>query len=214
MELSNKALAVLLLAAMVVSLGGTIISLNKMNQVEYVGYATSATGTVNLSIGSTKSITTADGNIVNFGTCSISSGITDYVNSEMTDNTTTRCPSYTQSNISVRNDGNSNVSVTMQFSNCGPGYGNASCTFLDTSSATLSYRTTSSGRGGNSGGCTSGPVTTYTPVNTTAAGLPACTLLEAVGAPGANSFVTNFRIGIPSSAPTGYSNVTITYTAS
>ncbi|MGV8161788.1 MAG: hypothetical protein ACP5N2_00465 [Candidatus Nanoarchaeia archaeon] len=214
MELSNKALTVLLLAAMVISLGGTIVSLNRMNQVEYVGFATTAQGVVNLSIGSVKSITTADGPIVNFGTCSISAGIVDYIDSELSGNTSIRCPDYAQSNISVRNDGNSNVSVTLQFSNCGPAFGNSGCTFLDTvdNSAALLYKTTSSGRGGYTGGCTSGPVTNYVMVNSTDPGLAGCTLLES-GAT-ANSFVANFEIGIPNTAPSGLSNVSITFTAS
>lgn len=46
MDLSNKSLALLLVAAIVVSLGGTLISLNKLNQ-GFTGYAS---GIVSLSI--------------------------------------------------------------------------------------------------------------------------------------------------------------------
>ncbi|MFA6073353.1 MAG: hypothetical protein WC758_04535 [Candidatus Woesearchaeota archaeon] len=212
MELSNKSLAILLLAAMVVSLGGTIMSLNRMNQVEYVGFATSATGSVNLTVESSKSITTADANVVNFGTCNTSAGRTDYINSELTDNTTSRCSMAAANNISVRNDGNIEVAVTIQFGDCAPGFGNASCTFLDSSTneGTLAYKTTSAGRGAYTGGCT-GVVATYTAVNGTN-NLAACTTLATH--PTANSFVTNFRVGLPYDVPVGQSNLVVTYAAS
>ena len=53
MEISNKTLAILLLAAVAVSLGGTIISMNSLNrlgEITTTGYATDPTGIVNLSV--------------------------------------------------------------------------------------------------------------------------------------------------------------------
>jgi len=71
MEMSNKSLALLLVVAIVISLGGTFISLNKLNQIvvfappRLTGRALTGSGQVNLTI-STNSSCTVD-NDVNFG---------------------------------------------------------------------------------------------------------------------------------------------------
>jgi len=65
MEMTNKSLALLLVAAIVISLGGTIISLNKMTGTEITGKATTGAGQVNVTI-SSASACVVD-NYVNFG---------------------------------------------------------------------------------------------------------------------------------------------------
>jgi len=73
MDISNKTLALFLLGAIVVSLGGTIMSLNKLGDISSVGLVTQ-TGTVNLAIESSLSITTQDRDTINFGTCGVAAG--------------------------------------------------------------------------------------------------------------------------------------------
>jgi hypothetical protein len=65
MEMSNKSLALMLVAAIVISLGGTIISLNRLNEMGLTGQAT-ATGNVSVVIQSNASCN-VDTN-VSFGT--------------------------------------------------------------------------------------------------------------------------------------------------
>jgi hypothetical protein len=216
MEFSNKALAIFLLAAMVVSLGGTIISLNRLNEVKTVGYATSATGIVQLTISQSLSITTADGNSVDFGSCTppAGAGVTANVTSDILENTTASCTGYTQTNISVRNDGNVNATVSANSSAVGRA-NNASGAFLNSSSATssLQFKSANAGRLTNTGGCTAGTVGAYTPF--TEAGRPyiVCDNLKIGNIGGANSIVANFKIVIPNDAPTGVANTTIGFTA-
>jgi hypothetical protein len=50
MNLSNKSLALILVAAIVVSLGGTALSLIRLNQVTYTGRASTDTGTTNFTL--------------------------------------------------------------------------------------------------------------------------------------------------------------------
>ena len=79
-----------------------------------------------------------------------------------TQDTATYCPSYTVANISnitVRNNGNVFVNVSIASSLCAPGSGNVSCTFLNNSALSASenglfgFNVTNAGRYGYSGGC-------------------------------------------------------------
>jgi hypothetical protein len=218
MELSNKALAVLLLAALVVSLGGTIISLNRMNSVEMVGFATSSTGIVNLSIASTISITTNESSIVDFGACTLNSSRAINISSWGNLDTAQYCPQYQGTNItniSVRNDGNVVVNVSIATSQCAPGAGNAACTFLNLSTTPwnenglFEYTTSNYGKTVYTGGC--GTVNgTWNAFNSTAA-VPACIDLDTDAF--ANSFVTDFRLRVPNGLGVGQQLATITFTA-
>ncbi len=83
MDISNRTLGLLLVAAIVVSIGSTFFMLNSITSAPgFTGYATdNASGDVKLALNSTVSITTPDSTI-DFGTCrlntSASSGYTDY----------------------------------------------------------------------------------------------------------------------------------------
>ena len=76
-EISNKTIAVLLVIAVVVSIGGTIISLNKLSQIRglrgpLAGAATTGIGVVNLSVETSLDIMVT-GNI-NFGAGHVNAG--------------------------------------------------------------------------------------------------------------------------------------------
>lgn len=220
-DLSNKSLALLLLAAMVVSLGGTFLVLNKNSSMP-TGYASSTgTGTVQLSVASTLSITTADNNAIDFGTCTPASGagVVANVTSDILENTTAICTMSTLDNISVRNDGNINVTVKLQTSACAPGSGNTSCTFMNSSNRTglFMYKTLMGGGSGANGnyanGCVSGLISAYTSFAGTHSGAYVGCGKLLYGTTN-NSFVTHYKIGIPSDMAVGAPSVTITYTAS
>jgi len=213
-DLSNKSLAMLLLVVMVVSLAGTMVVLNRQER-SLTGFATSATGTIQLSVSGLASITAIDNNAINFGACTPISGIGILANitSDVLENTTAVCSTFTVlDNISVRNDGNVNVSVTLDPSACAPGVGNLSCSFLNSSStkALLMYKTATGGTG-YTNGCTGSLVAAYTAFNGTHSGVTGCSkLLYGVNN---NSFITHFKIGVPYDAPLGAASVTITYSA-
>lgn len=214
MELSNKTLAVLLLAAMVVSLGGTILSLNRMNQVQYVGYATSGQGMVNLTIEQVVSITMDDA-LIDFGVCSPVGGAITNITSEATENTSLVCPTFTQDNLSIRNDGNVDASVTMNSSKVGA-QDNLTTTdlLLNSSSQTSSfmYKTTNaSGEAPHLGGCQDADLP-YTLIKEPSTHQYAiCSNLTTDN--DYNSVVVDFLIQMPNDAPVGQQNVTLNFGA-
>ena len=219
MELSNKALAILLLAAMVISLGGTIISLNKMNSIEVVGFALQETGYVNLTISDFMSITTNESSVVDFGACTLNDLRAINLTSMRTQDTATYCPSYTVANISnitVRNNGNVYVNVSIASSLCAPGSGNVSCTFLNNSALPVAenglfgFNVTNAGRYGYSGGCTT-PAVGWVFFNGSGSTYVACTNLN--NAIPTNSFVTDFLVRLPRGLSIGQKITTITFTA-
>ncbi|MFH1915847.1 MAG: hypothetical protein ABIJ21_01150 [Nanoarchaeota archaeon] len=129
MDISNKTLALFLVAAIVLSLGGTLISLNRINEITTgpTGYATTGTGMVNLSI-----VTNTDISIIN-ATVDFGAGVVNVSNgcnyANLSNNFTTgwnaagcwvnqsfngAAVRNETSKFVVQNDGNVNVSVTMQ----------------------------------------------------------------------------------------------------
>ena len=75
MENTNKTLALLLVAAIVVSLGGTIISLQKLGQISVTGKATTS-GTATVVVSQTYVVNLTDTSI-HFGTGSLTEGVAD-----------------------------------------------------------------------------------------------------------------------------------------
>ncbi len=124
MDLSNKTLAFVLVVAIVISLGGTIISLNKLNQLGATGMLSdSDTGGANFTLTSDIIITFSPANI-SFGSGSIDGfdAETQYCNITTNAtygwNHTGDClGSLTNTTpFGIRNDGNQKVSLTLNSS--------------------------------------------------------------------------------------------------
>ena len=129
MEISNRALAFLLVVAIVASLGGTILSLNRLTTLGFIGKgvtgAATAASTTNLTIANAVAIDFMRANI-NFGngyvwpTASLITNCTMDTNSTNPANTSPQqaCISFTASvagnPFNLRNDGNVNLNVTLQ----------------------------------------------------------------------------------------------------
>ena len=217
MEFSNKALAVLLLAAMVVSLGGTIISINRLSVDTKTGFAITDVGNVSINVQGEISLTLDTYNLINFGACTPSGGVPLVVNSEGGLNTTVACPSFVagdaDSNFSIRNDGNVNINVNITPGNRGEAHGGD---FLESasSSSAIAFRSIAGGSAGGNG-CVSGLVATYTNF-TTANQIRACGNLTAAGVlgPTNDSFTTHIEIVLPHNVPEGEESVLLTFTAS
>jgi len=213
MDISNRALAMFLLAAIVVSLAGTIISLNKLEGTSTTGFATSGAGNVSLDVQNSLSITTADSALINFGSCTPLSGEDATVASTGGANTSI-CSGFAvggaNSNISVRNDGNIDANVTVKPNKVGAAQ---SGLFLNSTRGTsaIAYKTVAGGIDPYTNGCQSGLVGSYTNFTSTITDVPACENLT----PGAtaNSFLTDLQIVVPYDVAAGQQDVILTYTA-
>jgi len=117
MDISNRSLAFLLVVAIVVSLGGTMISLNRLNQLGFTGMASSNTpqGTANLSINSSLVLTFLTNN-VDFGvgyTNDSGAGVEQCIIDTNGTNPSGDCVGF-NSNVQpfeLRNDGNKDLTV-------------------------------------------------------------------------------------------------------
>ncbi len=215
-DLSNKTLAMFLLAVMVVSLFGTFMVLNKVgSDVAVTGFAPTSGGIVNLSVSSLISITTNESALVNFGSCTLNESRPINLTSMDDQDTPTYCTGFSRGNISVRNDGNVVVNVSLASDACAPRGGNTTCTFLNnsalpyTANGLFQFMTTNAGRYTWSGGC--GTPVAWTTINGTT-GYRACSNLAASSP--ANSFVTDFLLSVPNGLGIGVKTATLTFTAS
>lgn len=208
MSVSNKTLSILLLAAIVVSLGGTFVSLNRLGAISTTARLTDeAGGTVGVTINETLSITT-DTDTISFGTCTLGDGGTGItISSNISGgNAENSCPSFTASYIAVRNNGNIDANVTIE-SNVTGGTGEGA--FMWTASAStgetaLRYKIIDDGDGTNSGGCT-GTLgsASFTPFAAADTAYNACDDLKAEAEGGDNSILVHFQIVLPdNTAPT------------
>jgi hypothetical protein len=117
MEISNRTLAFLLVVAIVISIGGTFLSLVKLNQFTYTGKATSDTGRANFTIESDVSISFTT-NAVDFGTGYVNATAANVQNCTMDTNLTksSDCVNFSAAfwgPFVLENQGNINVSVNL-----------------------------------------------------------------------------------------------------
>lgn len=116
-QISNKTLTLLLLTAIVVSIAGTIISINKVNQlIPQAPIITGmGTGMVNVSIAATTSISAIDTQI-DFASCAPTATYGCNATSNYTTDNTFGCGCSGGSapdNITVKNSGNRHLNVTV-----------------------------------------------------------------------------------------------------
>ena len=126
-QVSNQTLTMLLVASIAISLVGTVSNLNTLNSIsgtsaDIVGFATTGTGKVNVSIASVSSISISDA-LLDFGSCSPNTS-GSYIDSN--DSSTSwgapgvctlagSAPAWRDS-LNVTNDGNDNVNLTVSAS--------------------------------------------------------------------------------------------------
>jgi hypothetical protein len=213
MEISNKTLALFLVGAIVVSLAGTIVSLNKLDALTTTGYATDTdSGTATLTVQTLASIKFAI-NTVNFGSGSVntSTGI-QQCNLTINDTyaiTKSNCIGFYDNNnnaasgntFTIENDGNANLNVTLNSTV-------NSTEFLGGSHVYALFQYTVSNNLSGSGACTGtlGVPTwaSFSKVNTNV-----CTNLS-WSAP--DTLRVGIRVGIPADSGLGQRNATLTVT--
>ncbi len=118
MDVSNKTLGMLLVAAIVVSVGGTFLSLQQLGSLSgSTGFATSDSGQVNLTVAQTLSIELTD-DVINFGECLLNDTNTIFVDSSVVrgsvDNAYCDNTAGFPDDLALRNAGNVHACVNMQ----------------------------------------------------------------------------------------------------
>jgi len=127
-EISNKTLAILLIAAIVISLGGTLISLNRLARVRIpgiTGFTLTDEATVALEISSLTEVnwTTAS---IDWGSGYVTGGydfcVLDTIQGSLSANCTDFSPENGGGNLVLENIGNKNVSLNITISNDATGF--------------------------------------------------------------------------------------------
>lgn len=220
-DISNRTLAILLIAAMVVSLGGTILSLNRLARFrapsqQIAGYAT-GTGTANLSIITETTITVVE-NLIDFGegvvnTTADCTNATLYSSHNDTNWTGANDICWVNSSsltikpaesddIVIRNDGNINVTLTMSSSE------NDAATFIGGGVATPLYQYRAHSNETNA--CDNANNATWHDINSSAT-MAVCNKLKYDN--DEDEVRVSIKVRIPSDA-TGYKEDTLTFTSS
>ena len=224
MDISNKTLALLLVGAMVVSLAGTILSLNKLGEVSITGMPVQL-GNVSLEVEQLLSITTEDNPAISFGSCSPDTDSVLILNSEFGENTSDSCDiTEAQTPIHIRNNGN--VPASVQVSPDDYGTADEVGTFLaPATNSALAYRILDEGLDGvYGGGCSSTAgsqgsaagslVGDYTNFTGTGDFLVCDNLADSSGANLNNSVGMHLQITFPTDVVPGNYDVVFTFTAS
>jgi hypothetical protein len=170
-DISNRTLAIMMVVAILVSLGGLFMSLDRLSKLQVgappfiTGLVTTGTGYANVSIAETLSIVLSDNNI-NFGTCTFpGGGATLVLESDWNCHGDAACASMNRtpssscvdsdlapSTINITNDGNVGVNVTFTSSH------NSTTLFTASGAAAdaieyFGYRTTNYTVTGSTGAC-------------------------------------------------------------
>lgn len=213
MNISKKKLSLIIITLTIIIAISTLILITKLSSEKTTSLATYDEGLITLEIEKRLSITTIDGEFIDFGQCALL-GREFNITSDGLKDTENSCLNFNQTNISVRNNGNVLARIHIQTDKVGAANNG---TFLQTLSNTskIAYKITNAGRLGNEGGCTQtlGPQT-FTVFEQSNQEYDVCERLEYIGLEGNNnSIIANFEILIPQDANLGLSEVIITFTA-
>lgn len=233
-QISNKSLIFLLILVIVVSIGGTIISINRLSQLisqapSITAMASSSgTGMVNVSVAAVTSITATDA-IINFGSCSPA---TTYGCNVSSDAITAQCScdgGIWPDNITIKNDGNRDLNVTVTagstarafIGGTAGGEGQAEMWFRVTNATDLPGCYNQTGMANPPSGAagdavfngTTGMQHQWKNFTTTTDNLPAC--INLTYGISTNSFYLFAKLFLPANAPAaGNQSSTLTFTAS
>lgn len=209
-EISNKGLAVLLVLAIVVSIGGTLISLNRIG-TGITGYVTQ-TGTATLNIQELVQITLTDAS-VNFGTCALNSStvltyISNSTNNQSLEDPASQCsfPDGVPDVFTLENTGNKNVNLTIGSDTSAADFVNAPSQELKTFAFAGMPRI-----GTGEIGCVEGLQNSFT--NFTAAETPYLLCNNFTTVTNADEIDIAFMVTLPPDAASGQRVATITITA-
>ena len=231
-EISNRLIAMLLIVALVASVGGTFISLHRIAAIggyDATGFVITQTGIANLSIQAYLSIVINDtGDEVQFGACQVYSGSYLTIDTSTLTASSTNCSGLTTQavldgmELSLTNDGNQDANVTISSNSTANG------TFIAGRFPAFKYKTDN---GTGNPGCFKGLgavnplVTSYTNFSLPNVKYKGCENLTWRAQYASTdtctsglstdrcTFDTEFEIGIPTDAVPGMYTSTITFSA-
>ncbi len=195
-EISNKTLAVIVVAAIVVTLGSTALIM-RMGSPVITGMATDQVGTAQFNITSVVSIAIDDA-LIDFGAGSVTSPA-DYAVIDSDTTVTDGDWSGTEDHFEVENDGNVAINITINASNVASG-------FIGGTSPAYKWMTDNS----EADGTCATPISSYTDATTTTQLF--CSNLGF--ATGADSAALDLQLTIPSDATPGQKTSVVQFTAS
>lgn len=241
-QISSKALMTLLVASVVVSVVGTVINFSKLSQLiplgsgqELTGFATTGTGTVNVTIASVASIVMSD-NIIDFGSCGPNSSVGSNLstnNSGLSWGAPGVCtlngtaPANTDFFV-IQNDGNKEVNISIQINDTAANFIGGTSPQLYFMARNKTGRPGCTNRTGVGGGlglvnynctfpdlttaCTYGIQWDFREITAAATPFPVCNALNYTDT--ADSIMVALRLSLPPDAtPRGERALSFTFTA-
>lgn len=205
--ISNQALVALVIAAVIVSIAGTWISLSKLKTIEITGLATEQTGTINVTAAAAADISLPT-NSVNFSTLS---------NGQVNDTSTAAFTGPAPFNIS--NDGNVCVNITVRRTQTGWLSGTVTGGNTSNNNGTLFNVTCYGNWTASSAGCRVGTQNGTGPLGSGGwTNLTNGSAILAIGglnySSGNDTAEVEIRIHVPSDEAAGSKQTTVTFTAS
>ncbi len=205
-EQISKGFAVLIALAIVVSVGGTLITLNSIPAPQITGYETSSQqGTASFTVAALTQITLTD-STVNFGTCQLNNSLiltydSNASNGESLNDSDSICDGSFPDNMTLENTGNKYVNLTIS-SNV------SAMNYIDAASDEGSFYFV----GGNdeAGACSSGLQTTFTNFSAAQTNYTLCLNFSPVNTEDELSIA--YRVQLPPDTREGTKTATITIT--
>jgi hypothetical protein len=198
MEITNKTLAMFLVAAIVVSLAGTIISLNKLGSISTTGYASNVNATARVNVNAVSSVVFRISSM-DWGTGSVTANASaTQFNCTLISNATNSVDCFGFNVVTnpfvLENDGNTNVSVTLK--------SNATATQFIGGTAVyggpvFQYNVSNN----ETSSCVTPAPAGFTDVNVTGAGTQICDVLDSTDTK--DTIKIHIKINIPYTATTG-----------
>ena len=198
-DMSNKSLSLLLVAAIVISLGGTLLSLNKLSEVGVItGRATDPTGEVNLTITTNASCAVDVGVNFSSGVPTTSRQLSTDINNNFDGFSCDGSSTGACSGIEVNNTGNVDLNVTFNSSKNGSG-------FLGGDHAVSDFLFLIDDTEIEANACTTEGASSWTNVNLT--DMILCTGLESNTSN--NVVIVDFNVSIDENTPAGTKQATM-----
>ena len=203
-EISNKTLAILVVAAIVVTLGGTMLVIRQGPSVTLTGLYTTQQGTAAFNVSEVVSIK-INQNSINFGEGYVNESDT-FCTMDSTGAHTTACDGSwnnpSNAGFIIENNGNVDCQVAINASTASE--------FVGGTATTPQYNFKSSDKTGETGSCTSGLVSSWTAFSHT--GQTICSNLKYQEAN--DEIRVDVQVTVPNDATPGQHTDTVTFTAS
>ena len=211
MEITNKTLVMFLVAAIVVSLAGTIISLNKLGSISSkstTGYVSNVNATARVNVNAVSSVVFRISSM-DWGTGSVTANVSaTQFNCTLISNSTNSVDCFGFNVVAnpfvLENDGNTNVSVTLKSNATATQFIGGTVVY---GGPVFQYNVSNN----ETSSCATPAPAGFTDVNVTAAGTQICDILDS--AESKDTIKINIKLNLPYTTPTGDKTAVLTATA-